>query len=80
MTAKAARKRRQFKVFFHEAYCKGCGICSEMCPKETLRIGERLGPLGYFLAEVQNISTCNGCRYCEIACPDMAVTVVEVEQ
>jgi NAD-dependent dihydropyrimidine dehydrogenase PreA subunit len=51
-----------------------------MCPEGVLRIGSRLGPLGYFLAEVANEEACNGCRFCEVACPDLAITVVEVEE
>ena len=80
MTAKPARRKRQFKVFFYDPYCKGCEICAEMGPEGVLRIGSRLGPLGYFLAEVANEEACNGCRFCEVACPDLAITVVEVEE
>ena len=80
MNAQPAKRRRQFKVFFYEPYCKGCEICTEMCPEDVLRIGSRLGPLGYFLAEVKDEGACNGCRYCEVACPDMAITVVEVDE
>ncbi len=47
---------------------------------DALRIGDRLGTLGYFLAEEADPALCNGCRYCEVACPDMAVTVVEVTE
>jgi len=79
-TPKKLKKKRVFRIHFFEPYCKGCGICSEMCPMDALRIGDRLGTLGYFLAEEADPALCNGCRYCEVACPDMAVTVVEVTE
>ena len=79
MAAKA-RKKRRFRIDIFEPYCKGCAICSEMCPEDGLRIGSRLGPLGYFLAEVTDAERCNGCRFCEVACPDMAITVTEVDE
>ena len=80
MSAQTAKKRRRFRIAIYEPYCKGCGICSEMCPEHVLRIGTRLGPLGYFLAEVADADPCNGCRYCEVACPDMSITVMEVDE
>jgi 2-oxoglutarate ferredoxin oxidoreductase subunit delta len=78
MSAEPARKKRRFRVHFQDAYCKGCGICTDMCPEGGLRMSDRLGPLGYFVAEVHDNELCNGCRFCEIACPDFAITVLEV--
>ena len=51
-------------------YCKRCGICVEICPKQTLvlrqdRIWEELN--------------CIRCGLCERYCPDLAIEVVPVE-
>jgi 2-oxoglutarate ferredoxin oxidoreductase subunit delta len=77
MNEKSTKKKRHYQILFYDPYCKGCGICSELCKRKALRIGDRLGPLGYFVAEVVDAELCNGCRFCEVSCPDMAITVME---
>ena len=54
-------------------WCKGCGICVALCPKQVLELDE------------QEKSTpvrpedCICCRMCELRCPDLAITVLTEE-
>jgi 2-oxoglutarate ferredoxin oxidoreductase subunit delta len=50
-------------------FCKGCRICIEFCPTQTLDLDER------FKITVRNPEKCIACRMCELRCPDMAIFV-----
>ncbi|HID31904.1 MAG TPA: 4Fe-4S dicluster domain-containing protein [bacterium (Candidatus Stahlbacteria)] len=52
------------------AWCKGCGICVEFCPKLVLSLEDRK-------ANVINLDACIGCGLCEMRCPDFAIEVWE---
>jgi 2-oxoglutarate ferredoxin oxidoreductase subunit delta len=67
------RKPRLFTVEVNTAYCKGCEICVQVCPKNVLAMNDRLK------ANVVNLKDCTGCLNCEIYCPDFAINVEEVE-
>lgn len=69
----AERKPRLFSVEINLAYCKGCEICVQVCPKDVLLMNDRAK------AVVGNIKDCTGCLSCEIYCPDFAIDVQEVE-
>ncbi len=67
------RAPRLFAVDINTAYCKGCEICVQVCPKDLFHINERQK------AVIQNVEACTGCLSCEIYCPDFAINVEEVE-
>jgi 2-oxoglutarate ferredoxin oxidoreductase subunit delta len=69
----AERKPRSFTVEVNPAYCKGCEICIQVCPKDVLAMNDRLK------AQVVKLQDCTGCLSCEIYCPDFAINVEEVE-
>ncbi len=52
-------------------WCKACGICSAFCPKKVIGRDNTGGPV------VERPDDCIGCRFCEIHCPDFAITIVE---
>lgn len=56
--------------FFYE-WCKSCGICSALCPKSVILHDETGRPY------IDTMDNCIGCRFCEIHCPDFAITVKE---
>jgi 2-oxoglutarate ferredoxin oxidoreductase subunit delta len=65
------------RVVIDEALCKGCELCTTVCPKEVLRMaGDRFTPKGYhpaFLADPDG--ACTGCAICTVICPEAAITV-----
>ena len=63
------------KVEFREAYCKGCSLCVDACPKQILQISKRTNAKGYEVAECVNAEECIGCASCAIMCPDSVITV-----
>ncbi|RLE08102.1 hypothetical protein DRJ00_06910 [Candidatus Aerophobetes bacterium] len=62
----------------NEEWCKGCGICVAVCPKQVLRVSPtKINKRGLNVAEAQAPEKCIGCRLCETVCPDFAITIVE---
>ena len=63
------------KITINKAYCKGCSLCVEVCPKKVLRLSDKLGEKGYHPAECFNDEGCIACAMCANMCPDVAITV-----
>lgn len=53
-------------LYINENFCKGCGLCIELCPKNVL--GKALGK-----ATIVNEKDCIKCGTCENICPDFAI-------
>jgi len=65
-----ARPRR-FQIDIYRAWCKACGICVEFCPQRCLLRDEEGAPV------IEAQERCTGCGWCEIHCPDFAISVRE---
>jgi 2-oxoglutarate ferredoxin oxidoreductase subunit delta len=63
------RKKKETKIDIYKAWCKGCGICVAFCPTGVLARDESGYPY------VKDIEKCINCGWCEIRCPDFAITV-----
>ena len=50
-------------------WCKGCGICVELCPKNVLALDDNEK------VTVANPENCICCKLCELRCPDVAIEV-----
>lgn len=56
--------------------CKGCGLCTEACPKKIVEIDKAvLNAKGYHPAHVTDMSKCIACAMCATMCPDVAIKV-----
>ena len=55
--------------------CKGCGFCTEFCPRNVLAMSEDLNEKGYNSAIVTDEIKCLSCGLCEVICPEFAVHV-----
>ena len=67
---KGSEKTLYTVIFFYE-WCKSCGICSALCPQKIILQDETGKP------SIEDMDNCIGCRFCEVHCPDFAITVKE---
>lgn len=65
------------KVVFEEELCKGCKLCTIVCPKGIIKMTDIINSKGYYLAKVEDMKKCIGCAFCATICPDMAIIVDE---
>lgn len=64
------------KVIVDEGFCKGCGLCVEVCPAHILELDPDVYTAkGYHPAHCIDESACTGCATCALVCPDVAITV-----
>jgi len=64
-----ARKKLK-EVVINRQWCKGCGICVALCPKQVLELDDQ------GKATVVRPEDCICCTLCELRCPDLAITVL----
>jgi len=64
------------RIVIDEDRCKGCGLCTQACPHNLVRISNRFNAKGYRPAElVDPEGRCVGCANCATMCPDVAIVV-----
>ncbi|HHV07462.1 MAG TPA: 4Fe-4S binding protein [Firmicutes bacterium] len=63
------------KVVFNEDRCKGCELCTTVCPQKILVMSETINKLGYHPATVSDPDKCTGCATCARICPDCVIKV-----
>ena len=66
-----SRKTKRFKIEIFRTWCKSCGICVAFCPRDCLIRDEEGAP------QITAPERCIGCGWCEIHCPDFAISVRE---
>jgi 2-oxoglutarate ferredoxin oxidoreductase subunit delta len=54
--------------------CKGCELCVNECPQESLQMSENINKKGYHYAVLQE-DNCTGCTNCALVCPEAIITV-----
>ena len=60
------KKRDKHLLTTDPAWCKGCGLCVEFCPKSVLELeNEKI--------HIRSLEDCIGCGTCESLCPDYAI-------
>jgi 2-oxoglutarate ferredoxin oxidoreductase subunit delta len=69
----ASMERAVFNIF--PAYCKGCGLCTEKCPNNTLKWSDKLGAYGTPTVIPRDEDSCIACMICAMVCPDCAIVI-----
>ncbi len=68
------------KVVFDEDRCKGCELCTTVCPVNIIKMDEsRINAKGYHPATIYEMDKCIACASCAIICPDLVITVKKVD-
>ena len=65
-------------IVVDENRCKGCALCTTVCPKGIIVLADSFTPHGYHparLVESAQSASCTGCLLCAVICPDAAITV-----
>ena len=56
--------------------CKGCELCTTVCPQHVLQMADSFNARGYRPVQlVDPESKCTGCALCAVICPDAVLTV-----
>ncbi len=64
--------KQRFKVIVYPRWCKKCGICIEICPKNALEVDDN------GTAFLKSPELCVGCELCAMICPDLAIEVLKI--
>ena len=68
---KLGKRNKLYNPVIIPAWCKSCGICSAFCPKGVIGCNDMGAPV------IERPDECTGCRFCELHCPDFAITIKE---
>ncbi|NIQ93527.1 MAG: 4Fe-4S dicluster domain-containing protein [Desulfuromonadales bacterium] len=65
------------KIVIDESLCKGCALCTTACPKDLIKLSDKLNKLGFLPAVIadEDQQTCISCAMCAQICPDVAIQV-----
>ena len=64
------------RAVIDEDRCKGCALCTLVCPYDLVHIADRFNAKGYRPSEfVDPQGRCIGCANCAVMCPDVAIVV-----
>ena len=69
MKPEKEKKKYDQKIFLD--WLKSCGICIAFCPQKIFKKGDDGKPL------IGDSDACLGCRFCELHCPDFAISIEE---
>lgn len=75
------------KTVINVDYCKGCNICTYICPKSVYAKSHNISERGYFVPVVAAPEKCFNhsrtgkmiCELCVLSCPEQAISWVPEE-
>ena len=65
------KPKKEYTQTIFRDWCKACGICAAFCPKQVIGLRSDGKPV------IERPDDCIGCRFCELHCPDFAISVRE---
>lgn len=72
---KKKSSKTQNDITIVPVYCKGCGLCVDICPTGTLQLEDNIESKFGVSVKVDAPDYCIGCKMCEQRCPDFAIFV-----
>lgn len=65
------------RIEIDESYCKGCALCTQVCPHGLLEMSDQLNAYGFMPALIPpaKLANCTACALCARICPDTAISV-----
>lgn len=64
-------EKKHFSQLIFDDWCKACGICIAFCPQNVFGRDRNGKPVA------ERPDDCNSCLFCELHCPDFAITIEE---
>lgn len=64
------------RIVINEEMCKGCELCTRVCPYNLIHMAEHYNSKGYkpaYLLDPEH--RCTGCTLCAMICPEAVITV-----
>ncbi|PLY12314.1 MAG: tungsten formylmethanofuran dehydrogenase [Desulfuromonas sp.] len=68
---------KQAKLNIDEERCKGCALCTTVCPRNLVKLSDTMNKLGFLPANIsdKDLESCTSCALCAQMCPDVAISV-----
>ncbi len=64
------------KVVILSDVCKGCGLCTTVCPKKIMVLSkDKINAKGYSPVEIVDMDACISCASCAKMCPDAVLSI-----
>lgn len=70
-----ASPRVKGSIVIDTVMCKGCELCITFCPKNCIKLSEKLNAAGYPHAIFTGEGQCTGCATCALVCPEVVIEV-----
>lgn len=72
------------KIIVDRERCKGCHVCLDVCPTDSIDIDPELNDKGYQPARFKDSTAegekgCTGCAMCATVCPEVAIEVYRAQ-
>lgn len=75
-------------LIINESRCKGCNLCSKVCPYHIFTEGKKPGVRGYVIPILDKPERCTNvrlqkmyqrqlCGLCQLMCPDQAISWID---
>lgn len=73
--------KRRGIVKFTENRCKGCELCTTVCPVNIVVMNKKkINVKGYHPATVDEMEKCIACTNCATICPDAVIEVETIDE
>ena len=69
----STQDKQKLRIVINRAWCKGCGICIDLCPKGALTKDTKEKAVWEYPEK------CNRCGLCVPRCPDLAIIITSEE-